>query len=163
MNYEIKKMKKTDWNQVKKIYEKEIKSGDSTFDNNPPNWKEWDKGHFKKCRLVIKNKEKIYGWAALSPVYKKKAYEGVAEVSIYIDPEYQGNGFGKKLLKSLIKKSEDAGFWTLEAKIFPENEISIYLHKKFGFRLIGIREKLGKSSEGNWRDVALLERRSSKF
>lgn len=163
MNYKIKKMNNSDWNQVKKIYEKGIKSGNATFDNKAPAWEEWDKAYFKKCRLVIRDKKKIFGWAALSPVYKKKAYSGVGEVSIYIDPEYQGNGFGKKLLKSLIKSSEKAGFWTLEAKIFPENKVSIYLHKKYGFRLIGVREKLGKTSGGNWKDVVLLERRSSKF
>ena len=163
MDYKIEVMDKSDWEEVKKIYEKGIKTGNATFDNKAPTWEEWDRGHFKKCRLVIKNKDNIYGWAALSPVYKKKAYEGVGEVSIYIDPEYQGKGFGKQLLEALIESSEKNGFWTLEAKIFPENEVSIYLHKKYGFRLVGIREKLGKTSEGIWRDVALLERRSSKF
>ncbi len=59
----------------------------------------------------------------------------------------------------LVAASEQAGFWTLQAGIFPENEASIKLHHKAGFRTVGVRHKLGRM-DGSWRDVALLERRS---
>ena len=55
-------------------------------------------------------------------------------------------------------------FWTLQAGIFPENVASVELHKKHGFRVLGIRERVGKMTfgelQGKWRDVALMERRS---
>lgn len=71
----------------------------------------------------------------------------------------KGKRIGNLLQQALIKKSEVAGFGTLQAAIFPENNISIQLHKKNGFRIIGIRERIGKVN-GIWRDNLFLERRS---
>jgi len=64
----------------------------------------------------------------------------------------------------LIRTSEANGIWTLQAGIFPENDASLRLHFKHGFREVGLREKLGQMEfgefTGKWRDVILLERRS---
>jgi phosphinothricin acetyltransferase len=81
-------------------------------------------------------------------------------VSVYVGAEAQDKGLGKALLDRLISESETAGIWTLQAGIFPENRASLALHKSRGFRTIGTREKLGKI-HGAWRDVTLLERRST--
>jgi phosphinothricin acetyltransferase len=83
----------------------------------------------------------------------------VAEVSIYIATEARGKGIGKKLLQAVIAESEQSGFWTLEARIFPENAASLRIHEECGFRLVGRREKIGQMN-GIWRDILLLERRS---
>ena len=73
-------------------------------------------------------------------------------------------GVSERFLGALIESPEQVGFWTLQAGIFPENAASISLHRKFGFRLVGIRERLGRMTHGplagEWRDVLLLERRS---
>jgi L-amino acid N-acyltransferase YncA len=82
----------------------------------------------------------------------------VAEVSIYIGERSRGRGVGRVLLSALIEASESAGIWTLQAGIFPENTASIELHRRAGFRIVGIREKLG-CMHGRWRDVVLMERR----
>jgi len=87
-------------------------------------------------------------------------YGGVAEVSVYVAADSRGGGIGKAILLELIQRSETAGLWTLQAGIFPENEASIALHKACGFRVIGERERLGRL-KGTWRDVVLLERRST--
>ena len=63
------------------------------------------------------------------------------------------------LLNQLIKESEINGFWTLQAGIFSENVASINLHKKCGFRVVGIREKIGQLNS-KWHDNHFLERRS---
>jgi phosphinothricin acetyltransferase len=78
---------------------------------------------------------------------------------VYVASDAQGNGVGKLLLKKLIEVSETENIWTLQAGIFPENQTSIDLHKKLGFREVGYREKIGKM-DNIWRDVILLERRS---
>ncbi len=65
-------------------------------------------------------------------------------------------------MAKLVTDSEMNNVWTLEAGIFPENIASILLHKKYCFREVGYREKLGKL-DGKWRDVILLERRSQYF
>jgi len=96
----------------------------------------------------------------LSPTSSRAVYAGVAEVSIYIGEKYKGQGIGKVLLTNLISASEENGFWTLQSGIIRENVASIALHKKCGFREIGIREKIAKTNEGIWHDVVLMERRS---
>lgn len=163
MEYSIAKIQAHDWEQIREIYLEGIKTGNATFENTAPSWEDWHANHVKSCRLAAKNGKDIYGWAALSPFSKRDVYSGVAEISIYIRKNLQRKGIGKALLKELIKKSEESGFWTLQASIFPENKSSIILHEKCGFRVVGTREKIGKMNNGLWRDVVLMERRSSQI
>jgi L-amino acid N-acyltransferase YncA len=147
---------------VKKIYEHGIATGNATFQTEAPAWEEWDKGHLATCRLVaLDENQKVMGWAALTPVSGRCVYAGVAEVSIYIHPDFQGKGVGKRLLEELIRQSEAHALWTLQAGIFPENKASLKLHEQLGFRKVGYREKIGKMKNA-WRDTVLLERRSKK-
>lgn len=153
-------MKKEDWEQVRDIFIEGINTGNATFETKAPTWEEWDKGHFSVSRLVAREGNDVIGWAALSPISSREAHSGVGEVSIYISERSIGKGIGTKLMEELINSSEMNGFWTLQTNIFPENETSIKLHKKFGFNEVGVRKRLGKLN-GVWRDVVLLERRSS--
>ncbi len=155
----IDKMVREDWEQVREIYQEGIATGNATFQKEPPTWEDWDRGHILECRLAAHFDGKVLGWAALSPVSSRCVYVGVAEVSIYVGQNSKGKGIGSKLLKSLIELSEQNGYWTLQAGIFPENISSLKLHSKFGFRKVGRRERIGKMDEV-WRDTILLERRS---
>ena len=152
-------MRPEDWPDVRAIYEQGIATRLATFETALPTWPDWDRGHLPQPRLVIRQGSKVTGWAALSPVSGRCVYGGVAEVSIYVGEAHRGKGLGKILLQELVARSEAQGVWTLQASIFPENEVSIRLHKACGFRVVGIRERLGQL-DGVWRDVALLERRS---
>jgi len=158
-NIVIEQMTEDSWIDVARIYESGIATKNATFEKQVPDWDLWSNSHRKDCRLVAKINNKIVGWAALSNVSSRCVYAGVAEVSVYVDSEYRGNGIGDKLMVSLIKESESQGIWTLQAGIFPENIGSIRLHHKHGFRTIGIKERIGKMDD-KWRDVAALERRS---
>jgi L-amino acid N-acyltransferase YncA len=124
-----------------------------------PAWQEWDRNHLPACRLVARRQGRVVGWAALAPVSRRQVYAGVAEVSLYVAASARGQGVGKALLQALVQASEEAGIWTLQAGIFPENTASIGLHRACGFRTVGIRERLGQL-HGVWRDVVLMERRS---
>lgn len=159
-SFNIDKMKTDDWDQVKSIYKKGIATGNATFQQNAPSWIEWDKSHLSSSRFVARSNNQVLGWAALSAVSSRCVYAGVAEVSVYVDPDHQGKGLGSSLMMNLIETSEQIGIWTLQAGIFPENQSSIALHKKCGFREVGKREKIGEMN-GVWRDVVLLERRSN--
>jgi phosphinothricin acetyltransferase len=110
-------------------------------------------------RLVALAGAQVAGWAALSPVSSRRVYAGVAEVSVYVAEWRRGRGVGRALLEALVAGSEQAGMWTLQAGIFPENAASLALHARCGFRVVGVRELLGRR-DGVWRDVVLLERRS---
>ncbi|PKM50237.1 MAG: N-acetyltransferase [Firmicutes bacterium HGW-Firmicutes-7] len=161
MNFLIDKMETSDWSQVSEIYFEGIKTGNATFQNDVPSWEDWDREHLKECRFVARLNQHILGWVALSAVSNRPVFRGVAEESIYIKAEYRGLGVATALMQHLIEQSELLGFWTLEAKIFPENIESIALHHKFGFKSVGIRHKIGQSVLGSWRDIDVLERRSS--
>ena len=155
----IEKMVEGDWPAVRDVYIQGINSGNATFEKSAPEWTSWDAGHLRICRLVARAEDAVLGWAALSPVSNRCVYGGVAEVSVYVLLQAQGQGIGTKLLASLVEVSEREGIWTLQAGIFPENVPSVELHKRHGFRIVGTREKLG-SMDGRWRDVLLMERRS---
>ena len=87
-------------------------------------------------------------------------YGGVAENSVYVAERARGRGVGQRLLEELIERAEAAGIWTIQTGIFPENQASLRLHARVGFRVVGVRERLGKL-HGTWRDVVFLERRSN--
>lgn len=156
---EIVQMTASDWPQVKAIYESGIATGNATFQTSAPGWEEWDNAHVKTCRLVAVENSQVIGWAALTAVSSRCVYAGVGEVSVYIHPDARGKNVGTQLLQALITASEANGFWTLQAGIFPENAVSVKIHEKCGFRLVGRREKIGQMN-GVWRDTLLLERRS---
>jgi phosphinothricin acetyltransferase len=162
MDIIIGKMSPDSWSEVAGIYLAGILTGNATFETKVPDWDSWDKSHRKDCRLVAMIGDKIVGWSALSNVSERCVYSGVSEVSIYVDLDYHGQGIGNLLMEALIKESESAGIWTLQAGIFPENIGSIRLHQKHGFRIVGTREKIGKMHDA-WRDVVLMERRSKCF
>jgi L-amino acid N-acyltransferase YncA len=159
MEWTIEAMQDSDWPAVREIYRQGIATGDATFQTEPPEWPEWNAGHFGHSRLVVRAGAETGGWAALSPVSRRDCYAGVAEVSIYIAAVHRGQGLGRRLLAALIAESEIQGIWTLQAGIFPENRSSIALHELLGFRHVGTRERIGKR-DGRWRDTVLLERRS---
>ncbi|MEL7670847.1 N-acetyltransferase family protein [Methanobacterium sp.] len=161
MEFQIEKMKHEDWEQVSKIYDEGIKTGNATFETDVPSWESWISKHLLCCNIVARRGNKILGWAAVSPTSSRNIYSGVTEVSIYVGKECKRTGVGLALLKELIELSENNGIWTLQAGIFPENKASINLHKKCGFKIVGIREKIGKMDD-IWRDVVLMERRSNK-
>ena len=175
MDYPIIPMHPGTWPAVREIYREGIATGEATFEVELPDWQKWDRDHRRNCRLVAlepladdspdslipSGQLRVLGWAALSPVSVRRVYAGVAEVSVYVAAAARGCGVGKSLLKALIEESECNGIWTLQAGIFRENAASIALHKSCGFREVGVRRRIGKLRE-IWRDVLLLERRSSK-
>jgi phosphinothricin acetyltransferase len=174
MDYPIVPMPPDLWSSVREIYREGIATGDATFETELPEWEKWDSSHRKDGRLVAlepiadDNAElliplgrlTVLGWAALSPVSTRRVYKGVAEVSVYVAAAARERGVGKALLQALMQESEVNGIRTLQAGIFPENNASLSLHKSCGFREVGVRRRIGKIGN-QWRDVVLLERRST--
>jgi L-amino acid N-acyltransferase YncA len=153
-------MRPEDWDAVRAIYLEGIATGNSTFEQSAPDWPAWDQGHLPCCRLVARAGNEVLGWTALSAVSGRRVYAGVAEFSIYVAERARGRGIGAALLKALIDASEREGIWTMQSGIFPENTASLELCRRFGFRVVGTRERIG-IMDGRWRDVMLLERRSA--
>lgn len=150
----------SDWEAVRRIYEEGIAGGDATFETRAPSWEDWNAARSPECRLVAVAGGAVVGFAALSPVSARSVYRGVREVMLYVAASARRRGVGKELLGGLVRASEAAHVWTLEAGIFPENEASLALFKGAGFRRLGVHERLGRFRDGRWRDVVVLERRS---
>ncbi len=153
-------MRAEDWPAVARIFEQGIATGNATFERTAPSWERWSAARCPEPRMVARDASAVIGWAALSPVSTRQVYRGVGAVSIYVAPADSRRGVGRTLLDELIRASERAGFWTLQAGIFPENTASIALHERCGFRLMGTHERIGQMPDGRWRDVVLYERRS---
>lgn len=158
-NLVIRAMQENDWESVAQIYQEGMDTDMATFETQVPSWEKWNLGHLKVCRLVVEQDHKVVAWAALSPVSTRAVYAGVAELSIYVATESKGKGFGSILMGRVIEESERVGIWTLQSSIFSENTISIHLHQKSGFRIVGYRERIAQRN-GIWRNTHILERRS---
>jgi phosphinothricin acetyltransferase len=155
----IRDLRPGDWPEVSRIYAEGIATRNATFETEVPSWEDWNAAHLADHRLVAVAEDDVLGWIALVPASKRPCYRGVAEVSAYVAEEARGQGIGGALLAGLIESAERAGIWTLETGVFPENAPSLVLLKRFGFREVGIRERISQL-DGVWRDVVLLERRS---
>jgi phosphinothricin acetyltransferase len=155
----IDRMDTKDWSAVQAIHREGIATGNASFERDVPEWEQWDRSHLPVCRLVARSDREVVGWAALSPASSRCFYSGVVEESIYVKASERNRGIGKALLRALVDESERQGFWTLLARIFPENQASVGVHLSLGFHVVGVHQRLGQMN-GVWRDVLLMERRS---
>lgn len=164
----LRPMTAADWPQVEAVYQEGIDTGNATFESRPPTWQEFDAGKIPIGRLVaVDETDIIIGWIAASPVSAREAYRGVVEHSVYVSAAASGRGIGAQLLRAFISAADEAGIWTIQSSIFPENTPSIALHQHAGFRTIGHRESVALMTygpwAGQWRDTILVERRSARF
>lgn len=147
------------WPEVARIYAEGIATGNATFETDVPTWERWDASHLAEHRFVALDNDVVVGFAAVSAVSDRCVYDGVVENSVYVAEAARGAGVGRSLLERLIASTEAVGIWTIQSGIFPENDASLRLHERVGFRVVGRRARLGKL-HGVWRDVLLVERRS---
>lgn len=148
-----------------------MRGGDATLETRVPTWAEWDAGHSPSHRFVASagavvpdadgagDPGRVLGWAAVSPVSTRAVYAGVVELSVYVSGRARGRGVGSALVRAVVASTEAAGIWTLQSGVLAENAASLALHERHGFRVVGVRERIGRR-DGRWRDVVLLERRS---
>ena len=156
---QIRDLRPGDWPEVARIYAEGIATRNATFETEVPGWEEWNGAHLGEHRFVAEEDGEVLGWIALAPISTRCCYAGVAEISAYVRERARGRGVGATLLEAVVRSTERAGIWTLETGVFPENEASLALLKRFGFREVGVRERIGQL-DGVWRDVVFLERRS---
>jgi phosphinothricin acetyltransferase len=161
----LRAMNAADWSAVERIYGQGIEDGGATFEVATPTWEAFDAGRLPGLRLVaVGDDDSIMGWVAASAVSSRPAYRGVVEHSVYIDRDVRGRGVGRSLLDAFITAADEAGVWTIQSSIFPENAASRRLHEATGFRVVGRRERIARAEvgplAGTWRDTLLIERRS---
>jgi phosphinothricin acetyltransferase len=157
----IRPMSNADAAAVLAIYQAGIDTGNATFETAAPPWEEFDARRMAEHRFVAEGASgQVLGWVACIPFSWRHAYRGVVEHAVYVHPDARGQGVGIALMRQLIASTEAGGIWTLQSGIFPQNTASLALHRAAGFRQIGVRERVG-CLDGLWRDVVLVERRST--
>jgi L-amino acid N-acyltransferase YncA/precorrin-6B methylase 2 len=157
----IRPMRADDAGQVLDIYQAGLDSGDASFETAVPSWDAFDAAKLPLHRYVAVDIQsgEVLGWVAAGAVSDRCVYAGVVEHSLYVHPDQHGRGIGTALLSALVQSTEADGIWTIQSGIFPENTASLRLHEKSGFRVVGLRERIGRHHD-RWRDVVFIERRS---
>lgn len=159
----IRLSEKGDIGSIYKIYENEVLHGTATFDKIPPSEKDLldkrqtiiDHGF---PYLVAELGGKVVGYSYVSLYRERSAYSKTVENAIYIDPEFRGMGIASKLMDALLPICEEIGLKQIIAVIGDsENHGSINLHKKLGFRDVGVLENVGYKFE-RWINVVLMQK-----
>ena len=156
----VRALRGGDWNAVRRIYAEGIAGGNATFETQTPTRQALDGKWLPGHRWVAQIDGEPVGWAALTPVSARECYAGVAETSVYVAEGLRGRGVGGALLHRQVQAADEAGLWTLQTSIFPENRASLAVHRRAGFRILAVRERIAQH-HGRWRDTVFLERRST--
>lgn len=160
MAFDIRTMTPEDWPEVARIYQQGIDSNSSTFRRQVPAWEDFDKSHSPVCRYVAIRAGEIIGWTALTVFCVNCPYSGVAEISLYLDENHRAKGVGAKMLRYMLERAEQNGFWIIIAQIFQDNIPSVKMTQKCGFREVGYHEKVARDRVGKWHSLTVLEWRS---
>jgi phosphinothricin acetyltransferase len=107
--------------------------------------------------IVIERGGEIVAWAGAGSYRSRPCYDPIAEHSVYVGRDQRGTGAGRVALEALCAEAERLGFLKLVSRIFPENEASLALHRKVGFREVGVYRRHGKL-DGTWRDCVIVEK-----
>ena len=155
----IRPLAPADWEAIRSIYLYGMETKMATFETTPPTEASWFANGVPGTLIGYEEDGILLGFAKVLPTSTRECYKGVGEVTIYLHSQGGGRGIGTQLLQHLVDLSEQQGFWTLKASIFPENKASLRIHEKCGFRVVGRHEKIAQL-DGVWRDTLLVERRS---
>nr|WP_250324273.1 GNAT family N-acetyltransferase [Williamsia sp. CHRR-6] len=148
-----------DLEMVLQIYAEGIATSQATFETEVPTPEAFCARWHADHRWVAELDGEVVGWAALAPVSTRACYRGVAEDSVYVRNGFRSRGIGLGLMRQLVIAADEAGLWTLQTSIFPDNETSVRLHQAVGYRIVGLREKIAQLNN-RWRDTVLMERRT---
>jgi len=145
---------KDDAGQIASIYRHYVEESRISFEESAPDAAEIARRMSGPIHpwLVAEDGGRIVGYASTSPMRDRSAYRWSVETGIYLAPEAQGHGLGRKLLSAHLDLLERQGFVTIVAGIALPNEASVALHEKLGFALSGIERGVGYKL-GQWVDV----------
>jgi L-amino acid N-acyltransferase len=106
--------------------------------------------------IVAEFDGKIAGYSSLSKFREKEGYAKTVEISVYVDPAFHGQGIGKRLMEEIIKQGRELGHHVVMAAITADNNISIRMHEKLGFKFCGHFREVGHKF-GQWQDCIFYQ------
>ena len=147
-----------DADAIARIYNAGIDSRQATFETDHRSRADvlsWLDGRHPV--VVVARGEEVLGFAATFDYRPRKAYAGIAEFSVYVDPDHRREGLGRRAMEALIDAAAEAGLWKLVSRVFPENEASRSLLRTVGFREVGTYRRHARL-DGDWHDCVIVER-----
>ena len=149
-----------DAKEIARIYNQGVQDRAATFENayvTPEERYLWLVARPEKYPvLVAEVKHTLMGWASLTPYSPRHCYDGIAELSIYIDRSLRGHGVGPELMKAMQNIARDKGYHKLIGRVMADNEPARKLCQLMGWKEVGVHEKHGKLG-GDWHDLVLVE------
>lgn len=107
--------------------------------------------------LVAELDGRVVGWGSLNQFNPRKAYDFVADFSVYVERAWRGKGVGSALLRALIARAKQLGYHKLVLSAFPWNAAGMALYQRYGFRTVGIYKEQGLL-DGKWVDTIIMEK-----
>ena len=150
----------SDLDAINRIYNHEVLHGTATWDEDP--WsveqrRAWFEQHDQSTPVLIAEVAgSVVGFAYLSHYRPKAGYRFTRENTVYVEEGYRGRGVGRRLLEALLDEARRDGVHAVIAVIEAENAVSIRLHERLGFELIGTGREVGFKF-GRWLDSVYME------
>lgn len=157
----VREAEDTDLGVIVEIYNQGIEDRIATLETKTKDlsymtkWLDQHQGRY--CVLAAEKGGQVIGWASLNPYSSRCAYDGVADLSVYIAREFRGKGAGGKLLSALEKKARENKFHKLVLFTFPFNGQGQGLYRKMGYREVGTFQNQGVL-DGKYVDVMAMEK-----
>jgi phosphinothricin acetyltransferase len=150
-----------DVHRIADIYNDAVIHTTATFDLEIKSYEDrlkWFMDHGPRHPVIVAVKdERVIGYAALTRWNEKAGYDNLAEVAVYIDPNFRNQGVGKKLLEVLTLEAEKLGMHSLISRITQGNLSSIHIHELFGFQHVGVIREAGQKF-GKYMDVHIMQK-----
>lgn len=156
----IRDAKQEDLPEIVAIYNSTIAGRMVTADTEPVTVEDrqaWFESHTPEKRplWVAVEGDKMVGWISFKSFYGRPAYDHTAEIAIYLNPEFRGQGIGRELLEYVIKLSPKLKIKTLLGFVFAHNAPSLGLFGRAGFTIWGHLPKIAEIDDNEF-DLLIL-------
>lgn len=153
---------KEDLASINEIYNWAVLNTTATFDLEARSVAEaerWFNSHqdARYPLIVLEIDGQVVGWGSLSPYHPRPAYRFTGEFSVYLAPEFRGQGLGSELLAFLCREAVTLGYHSLIGLITADNRASLRLAAKFGFTPAGHYQEVGYKF-AQWLDLVTVQK-----
>lgn len=157
----IRKAKPEDIGVILRIYNEGIEDRIATLETvlkDTAYMQDWYEKHQGRYQVIVAEyEEQVVGWASLNVYNSRCAYNGVADLSIYIAREFRGKGVGGRLIDAIEIIAREKNFHKIILSTFHFNQLGQTLYRKKGYREVGIFNNQG-ILDGQFVDVTAMEK-----
>jgi L-amino acid N-acyltransferase YncA len=149
-----------DAKEIARIYNQGVQDRTATFDDayvTPEERYLWLVARPDRFPVLVGVvKHTLMGWASLTPYSPRHCYDGIAELSIYIERSLRGHGVAHELMRTMQDAAKEKGFYKLIGRVIAENQPARKLCLETGWTEVGLHKKHGRLA-GEWHDLVLFE------